>query len=62
MRLVYSASNNIEIFRGSETDKVIDKLFGTLLKDFENQKKDHLKEESNLFLKMLICCIIIIIE
>ena len=31
-------------------------------KDFKKQKKHHLKEETNLFLKMLIYCIIIFIE
>ena len=33
-RFVYSASNNIEIFSGSDADDIIDKLFDTLLQRF----------------------------
>ena len=34
IRSIYSASNNIEIFMGSDTDGVIDKLFDTILQRF----------------------------
>ena len=34
IRSIYSATNNIEIFMGSETDDVIDKLFDTILQRF----------------------------
>ena len=61
-RFVCSANNNIEIFRRSDKDEVIDKLFDTLLQDFKKHKKHHLKEEANLFLKMLINSIIVFIE
>ena len=35
IRSIYSASNNIEIFMGSDTDDVIDKLFDTILQRFQ---------------------------
>ena len=35
IRSIYSASNNIEIFIGSDTDDVIDKLFDTILQRFQ---------------------------
>ena len=35
IRSIYSATNNIEIFMGSETDDVIDKLFETILQRFQ---------------------------
>ena len=35
---IYSASNNIEIFMGSDTDDIVDKLFDTVLqRDFKKQ-------------------------
>ena len=34
-RSVYSASDNVEIFMGSDTDKVIDILFDTMLQKFQ---------------------------
>ena len=35
---IYSASNNIEIFMGSDTDDVVDKRFDTVLqRDFKKQ-------------------------
>ena len=58
-RDMYFASKNIEIFMGSNTDEVIDRLLILCYKDFKKQKKHYLKEEANLFLKMLIHCIII---
>ena len=36
---VYSASNNIEIFMGSDTDEVIDRLFDTMLQRFQEAKE-----------------------
>ena len=35
IRSIYSASNNIEIFIGSDTDDVIDKLLDTILQRFQ---------------------------
>ena len=35
---IYSASNNIEIFMGSDTDDIVDKLFDTVLqRDIKKQ-------------------------
>ena len=61
-RFVYSASDNIDIFLGSDTDEVIDVLWIPCYKDFKKQEKRHFNEEANLFLKMLIYCIIIFIK
>ena len=38
-RFVYSASDNIEIFMGSDTDEVIDKLFDTMLQKFQEARE-----------------------
>ena len=58
-RDIHYTSDNIEIFMGSNTDEVIDRLFNSMLQRFKEEKKHHLKEEANFFLKMLIHCIII---
>ena len=36
---MYSASNNIEIFMGSNMDEVIDRLFNTMLQRFQEAKE-----------------------
>ena len=36
---MYSASKNIEIFMGSNTDEVIDRLFNTMLQRFQEAKE-----------------------
>ena len=51
---------------GSDIDEIIDKLL-TLFqkdfkKDFKKQEKYHLKEEANLFMKVLNYCTIIFIK
>ena len=38
-RSIYSASNNIEIFMGSDTDDIIDKLFDTILQRFQEARE-----------------------
>ena len=38
-RSVSSASNSIEIFMGSDTDEVVDRLFDTLLQRFQEAKE-----------------------
>ena len=38
-RSIYSASNNIEIFMGSDTEEIIDKLFDTILQRFQEAKE-----------------------
>ena len=39
MRSVYSASNNIEIFIGSDANEIIDRLFDTMLQRFQEAKE-----------------------
>ena len=36
---VYSASGNIEMFVGSDTDEVIDRLFDTILQRFQDARE-----------------------
>ena len=36
---MYSASNNIEIFMGINTDEVIDRIFNTILKRFQEARE-----------------------
>ena len=38
-RDMYSSSNNIEIFMGSNTDEVIDRLFNSMLQRFQEAKE-----------------------
>ena len=38
-RSVYSASNNIEIFMGSDTDEVINRFFDTMLQRFQDARE-----------------------
>ena len=59
---IYSASDNTEIFMGIDTDGIIDKLFDTIYKDFKKQEKHQMKDEANLFMKVLVYCIIIFIK
>ena len=61
-RTMHSISNNIEIFMGSETDDIIDELLSLFYKDIKKQKRKRKKEDVNLFMKMLIYCIIIFIK
>ena len=37
---IYSASNNIEIFMGSDTDDVIDKLFDTIFTKVQRSNRN----------------------
>ena len=43
---IYSKSNNIEIFMGSDTDDIIDKLFDTILQRFEEARETSNERES----------------
>ena len=61
-RSINSSSNNIEIFMSSDTSEIIDKLFDTILKIFQEERETSFKEEANLFMKMLVYCIIIFIK
>ena len=58
-RFIYSASENIEIFMGTDTDEVIDTLFDTMLQRFQEAIETS-KKGSEFILKMLIYCIIFI--
>ena len=61
-RTIHSVSNNIEIFMGEETDNIIDDFLNLFYKDIKKQKKNRMKKEVSLFLKVLIYCIIIFIK
>ena len=61
-RTIHSVSNNIEIFMGEETDNIIDDFLNLFYKDIKKQKKNRIKKEVSLFLKVLIYCIIIFIK
>ena len=61
-RFIYSASENIEIFMGTDTDEVIDILFDTMLQRFQEAIETSSKKGSEFILKMLIYYIIIFIE
>ena len=61
-RTIHSVSNNIEIFIGEETDNIIDDFLNLFYKDIKKQKKNRMKKEVSLFLKVLIYCIIIFIK
>ena len=43
---VYSASDNIEIFIGSDTDEVIDILFDTMLQRFQEARETSFEKAS----------------
>ena len=45
-RFIHLASNNIKMFSGSDTDKVIHKLFDTLLKRFLEAKETSFERAS----------------
>ena len=59
-RTMHIKSNNIEIVMGNEAGKIIEELFESLLQRY----KERLEEwnELNLFLIVLIYCIIIFIK
>ena len=54
-------SDNIEVLIGYETDKIIEELFGSLLKRHQNGLEEKSKE-LNLFLIVLIYYIINVIK
>ena len=51
---IYSASTNIDIFLSSGTDDI------QYYKNFKKQQKHQMKKEANLFMKVLLYCIIIL--
>ena len=58
----YSASDNIEIFIGSDTDEVIGILFDTMLQKFQDARETSFERGSEFIFKMLIYCIIIFMK
>ena len=57
-RTIYSASEPVEIFMGSDTED-IDTLFNTILQRFQQAQENQMIKEANLFLKLLNYYIII---
>ena len=51
-RTIYSASEPVEIFMGSDTED-IDTLFNTILQRFQQAQENQMIKEANLFLKLL---------
>ena len=60
IRTMHTKSNNIEIMIGNERDKIIEELFESLAKISRRIRRKKLVE-MNLFLIVLIYCIIIFI-
>ena len=48
-RDMYSASNNMEFFMGSNTDEVIDRIFSTTLKRFQEAKETSFERGSKFY-------------
>ena len=59
---IYTKSEPLEIFMGSDTESVIDKPFNTLLQRFQRAQETSDEREASLFLKVLNYYIIIFIE
>ena len=51
-RTIYSKNDPVEIFMGSDTNNVIDRLFETILEIFQRAIKTSIKE-ANLHMKVL---------
>ena len=58
-RFIYSASKAIEIFIDNDADDIIDKLFDTILQRFQEARETSNERGANLFMKVLLYCIII---
>ena len=61
-RTMHSVSTNIEILMGNETKILLMNFLNLSYKNIKKQKKNREKGEANLFMKMLIYCIIIFIK
>ena len=59
---IYTKSEPLEIFMGSDTENVIDKPFNTLLQRFQRAQETSDEREASLFLKVLNYYIIIFKE
>ena len=62
IRTICTKSEPLEIFMGSNTNDVIDRLFNTLLQRFQHAQETSSDREANLFLKVLNYYIIIFKE
>ena len=56
---IYSASKPVETFMGSGIENAIDTLFNTILDGIQQATETSKKEEADLFMKVLLYCIII---
>ena len=54
---VYTKTRNIEIIMGNKTDEIIEKLFESLLQNYQKDLEEPMREEVNLFLMVLVYCI-----
>ena len=52
-RLIYSASENIDIFMGTDTDEVIDILFDTMLQRFQEAIETSSKKGSEFITEIV---------
>ena len=48
-RNVHTKTNNIEIMMGSETDKIIDKLFKSLLQNYQKDLEESMRGNNFVF-------------
>ena len=60
-RTMRTKSNHVEIMMGSETDKNIEDLFKSLLQRYQEGLEESMRE-SDLFLIVLMHCIMILIK
>ena len=61
-RTIHSVSNNIEILMVVKQMILLMNFLSLFYKDIKKQKKNRMKEQANLLMKMLIYCIIIFIK
>ena len=61
-RTMHAKSNNVEIMIGSETDEVIEELFKSFLQNYHEGLEESMRGSVNLFLIVLMHCIIILIK
>ena len=60
--IIRAKSHNIEIKIGNEIDEIIEELFESLLKKYQEALKEKIKGSEFWFLIVLIYCIIIFIK
>ena len=52
-RNVRTKSDNLEIMMGSETDEIIDKLFESILKEYQEELEESIRRGSNFIFDSL---------